>query len=204
MQATLSLNQSTHGEHGASTFDEARQLGFWFYLMSDAVIFALLFATYASMSHSFAGGPSGKTLFDIRFTLAETGLLLTSSLSCGLATLYALHHRRVQALGWLVVTLLLGLGFLTLEMMEFRDMIAQGAGPDRSGYLSAFFTLVGTHGLHVSMGLVWLITMVLQLMLKGTTAPVLSRLQRWSLFWHFLDIVWVSIFSFVYLPGVLS
>jgi cytochrome o ubiquinol oxidase subunit 3 len=203
MQAALSMTLTNSHEQTETQADEARQLGFWFYLMSDGVIFALLFATYAAMSHSFAGGPNGKELFDIRYTLAETALLLTSSLTCGLATLAALQQRRNQAVVWLLMTLVLGLSFVALELSEFGDMIGQGAGPERSGYLSAFFTLVGTHGLHVSLGMVWLLVMVAQLLRKGTRFQVLSRLQRWALFWHFLDIVWVGIFSVVYLPGVL-
>jgi cytochrome o ubiquinol oxidase subunit 3 len=181
----------------------ARALGFWIYLMSDAVIFALLFATYATMSDHYAGGPGGKELFDLTHTLGETMLLLTSSLTCGIATSAAMERRTAMAIGWLLVTLLLGMGFVGMESIEFAGMVAQGSGPQRSGFLSAFFTLVGTHGLHVSLGMVWLLVMIAQLLVKGPTTWVLSRLQRWSAFWHFLDIIWIGIFSVVYLPGVL-
>jgi cytochrome o ubiquinol oxidase subunit III len=190
-------------ESSHETLYDSRELGFWFYLMSDAVIFALLFATYLSMRHNTAGGPNGRDLFDIGNTLGETVLLLTSSLACGIATWAASQQRSGPAIGWLVITLLLGLGFVGLEANEFFRMIAAGAGPDRSGFLSAFFTLVGTHGLHVSIGMLWLLVMIAQLLIKGPNAWVLSRLRRWGAFWHFLDIVWVGIFSFVYLPGVL-
>jgi cytochrome o ubiquinol oxidase subunit III len=171
--------------------------------MSDAVIFALLFATYLSMSQNTAGGPNGRALFDLGNTLAETMLLLTSSLTCGIATWAASQQRRGPAIGWLAVTLLLGLSFVGMEANEFLHMIGAGAGPERSGFLSAFFTLVGTHGLHVSIGMLWLLVMIAQLLFKGPTPWVLSRLHRWGAFWHFLDIIWVGIFSFVYLPGVL-
>jgi cytochrome o ubiquinol oxidase subunit 3 len=181
-----------------------RALGFWIYLMSDAVIFALMFATYATMSGNHAGGPSGDALFDLTHTLGETLLLLSSSLTCGLATWAAQQRRNEQAIAWLVVTFALGLGFVGMEIAEFRGMLEQGAGPQRSGFLSAFFTLVGTHGLHVSLGLVWLMVMIAQLAVKGPSSWVQSRLQRWGTFWHFLDIVWIGIFSVVYLPGILN
>jgi cytochrome o ubiquinol oxidase subunit 3 len=182
---------------------ESRELGFWFYLMSDAVIFSLLFATYASMTGNTAGGPAAKDLFALGHTLIETGLLLGSSLTCGFAIIAANRGQTRNAIAWLCVTLILGLGFVGMEIAEFSDMIAQGAGPDRSGFLSAFFTLVGTHGLHVSIGSLWLLVMIGQLLGKGPNPWVLSRLQRWGVFWHFLDIVWIGIFSVVYLPGVM-
>ncbi|MEM9682160.1 MAG: cytochrome o ubiquinol oxidase subunit III [Pseudomonadota bacterium] len=183
---------------------QQRAFGFWLYLMSDAIIFALLFATYAVMVGGTDGGPTGKDLFSLTHTLAETALLLISSLTFGLATVAMHGDRKGSVLGWLFVTFLLGLGFVGLEIQEFAGMIAQGAGPDRSGFLSAFFTLVGTHGLHVSFGLVWILIMSAQIATKGMTAPVRSRLTRLGLFWHFLDIVWIGIFSVVYLPGILG
>ena len=177
--------------------------GFWIYLMSDAVIFALLFATYASMSRSFAGGPTGKELFDLSTVFYETMALLLSTLTCGFAMLSLSKNRKKWVLAWLAVTFLLGLTFILMEHNEFHNLISQGMGPDRSGFLSAFFTLVGTHGLHVGIGLIWLLVMITQIMSKGLTSPVRSRLFRFSLFWHFLDLVWVGIFSMVYLIGVL-
>ena len=182
---------------------EERALGFWIYLMSDAVLFALLFATYAVMRHGTAGGPTAGELFELPRTLQETILLLTSSMTFGLANIATGAGRKAQTLLWLLATFLLGLGFLALEITEFRGMIAAGAGPDRSGFLSAFFTLVGTHGLHVAMGLAWIVILSIQAIAVGITPQVVSRLYRLGLFWHFLDIVWVGIFSTVYLPGML-
>ena len=182
---------------------QQKVFGFWLYLMSDAIIFALLFATFAVMVDNTAGGPAGKDLFNIWNTFAETMLLLFSSLTFGFATLAAKAEKRTGVLAWLFVTFLLGLGFVGLEIREFAGMVDAGAGPQRSGFLSAFFTLVGTHGLHVSFGLIWILIMASQIAIKGLRAPVVSRLLRLGLFWHFLDVVWIGIFSVVYLPGIL-
>ena len=182
---------------------EEKDFGFWLYLMSDAVIFACLFATYLVMVGNTAGGPGPKDVFDLDRAAAETALLLLSSTTFGVAAVALSAGDRGKVLLWLAVTFLLGAGFIFLEIGEFAGMIAQGAGPDRSGFLSAFFTLVGTHGFHVSVGLVWILVMMGQVFFKGLTAPVASRLMRLGLFWHFLDIIWVVIFSVVYLPGVL-
>ena len=178
-------------------------LGFWIYLMSDAVIFALLFATYASMSQSFAGGPTGSAIFDLVNVFYETLLLLLSTFTCGLGMVSLSRKLKTWLVIWLSVTFVLGALFIRLETIEFQNLLAQGAGPDRSGFLSAFFTLVGCHGLHVSIGLIWLLVMIVQILSKGLTALVCSRLLRFSLFWHFLDLVWVAIFSMIYLLGVL-
>jgi cytochrome o ubiquinol oxidase subunit 3 len=182
---------------------EEKAFGFWLYLMSDAIIFALLFATYVIMAPNHAGGPTGKTLFNLSRTFAETMLLLCSSITFGFATVAMRMGRQPVMLTWLAATLVLGAGFVALEISEFTGMYEQGAGPQRSGFLSAFFTLVGTHGLHVSMGLTWIVILTIQVLVKGLTEPVTSRLFRLGLFWHFLDIVWIGIFSIVYLPGVL-
>ncbi|SHE72607.1 cytochrome bo3 quinol oxidase subunit 3 [Microbulbifer donghaiensis] len=182
---------------------EQRALGFWLYLMSDAIIFALLFATYLVMVDNTAGGPGGQSLFHLAHTFGETLLLLTSSLTFGLASLALDAGSRSKVIAWLAVTFLFGLGFLAMELFEFRDMLAVGAGPQRSGFLSAFFTLVGTHGLHVSAGLLFILVMICQVAVKGLAAPVASRLLRLGFFWHFLDIVWIGIFSVVYLPALL-
>ena len=196
------VHMSEHEREEAET-REQRALGFWLYLMGDAVIFALLFATYAIMIPGTAGGPTGKDLFDLNNAALETVLLLVSSTTFGFASLSVRTGNRSAVIGWLAVTFLLGAGFVFLEVREFAGMIAKGAGPDRSGFLSAFFTLVGTHGVHVTMGLLWIVILSAQVMLKGLTAPVASRLYRLGLFWHFLDIAWVGIFSIVYLPGLL-
>ncbi len=179
-----------------------RELGFWLYLMSDAVIFAVLFGTYVVMANRTAGGPDGHDLFRLPHTFIETMLLLTSSFTFGLASIGAQAERRGAVLGWLIVTFLLGAGFVTMEISEFHGLVAQAAGPDRSGFLSAFFTLVGTHGLHVSFGLAWIAILWVQVLLRGLTPLTVSRLYRLGLFWHFLDIVWIGIFSVVYLPGI--
>jgi len=182
---------------------EQRAFGFWLYLMSDAIIFSLLFATYAVMARNNAGGPTANTLFSLPNAFAETMLLLFSSITFGLATLAMKSGEKQRMLSWLLVTFLLGLGFVGLEIREFHGMVRAGAGPDRSGFLSAFFTLVGTHGLHVTFGLIWILIMTSQVIIKGLTVPVTSRVLRLGLFWHFLDIIWIGIFSIVYLPGIL-
>ena len=187
----------------AESSPPAMIFGFWIYLMSDAVIFALLFATYASMSRNYAGGPTGKELFDLNNVFYETLTLLISTLTCGFAMLSLSRNKKKWVLSWLGFTFLLGLTFILMEHNEFHSLISQGAGPDSSGFLSAFFTLVGTHGLHVSIGLIWLLVMIAQIMFKGLTTNVRSRLFRFSLFWHFLDLVWAGIFSMVYLLGVM-
>lgn len=182
---------------------EARDFGFWVYLMSDAVIFALLFATYVVLSGNSAAGPTSQQLFDLGHTAGETVLLLVSSLTFGCATIAMGRGESGRTVQWLLVSLALGLGFLAMEFMEFRGMILKGAGPETSGFLSAFFTLIGTHGLHVTLGAIGICVMVGQVLVKGLTPPVRSRLMRLGLFWHFLDIVWIGIFSVVYLPGVM-
>lgn len=190
-------------EHEEKKSLESREFGFWVYLMTDAIIFALLFASYVVLSKNSAAGPTSNDLFDLRHTAGETVLLLVSSLTFGLATIAMAAGQSGRVVQWLFVTLLLGLGFLAMEMVEFYGMIAKGAGPGTSGFLSAFFTLVGTHGLHVAFGSLGICVMIGQVMIKGLTIPVRSRLLRLGLFWHFLDIVWIGIFSVVYLPGVM-
>jgi cytochrome o ubiquinol oxidase subunit III len=182
---------------------EEKEFGFWLYLMSDAILFALLFATYLIMVGNTAGGPTGSDVFSLERAAAETALLLLSSATFGFAAVALSQADRSKVLLWLAVTFALGAGFIFLEIGEFRGMIDEGASPDRSGFLSAFFTLVGTHGLHVSIGLLWIVVMIGQVLVKGLTLPVASRLMRLGLFWHFLDIIWVVIFSVVYLPGLL-
>jgi cytochrome o ubiquinol oxidase subunit 3 len=177
--------------------------GFWLYIMSDLVLFGTLFATYAVLGHNYAGGPTGRDLFHLRAVFIETMLLLVSSASYGLVMLAVYRQSQRQVLLWLAVTFFLGLGFVGMEINEFTGLVLEGHGPDRSAFLSAFFTLVGTHGSHVSGGLVWMAVMVVQVITKGLTFPVQSRLMRLSIFWHFLDIVWVGLFTLVYLMGVM-
>ena len=176
--------------------------GFWIYLMSDLILFSTLFATFAVLGHNYAGGPTGKDLFDLPYLLGETLFLLGSSFTCGLVMLAMRHGRKSRVLLGLAVTFLLGLGFVSMEINEFHGLMAAGHGPDQSAFLSSFFTLVGTHGAHVTFGLIWMAVMLGQVAVKGLTSPVQSRLLRLSMFWHFLDIIWIGIFSIVYLMGV--
>ena len=180
-----------------------RAFGFWIYLMTDLVLFAALFVTFAVLSRSTAGGPDGRALFDLPHVFIETMLLLLSSAGHGMVMLAVHRGARGAALGWLAVTFLLGLGFVAMEVHEFHGMIAAGHGPGRSAFLSAFFTLVGTHGTHVSFGLVWMLVMMLQVATKGLSAAVRDRLLRLGMFWHFLDIVWIGVFTVVYLLGAM-
>jgi len=177
--------------------------GFWMYVMSDLILFSALFATFAVIGRNYAGGPTGKELFDLRYTFGETMFLLFSSAAYGLVMLAMHRGRRGSVMVWLAVTFLLGAGFISMEINEFHQMVIGGNGPERSAFLSGFFTLVGTHGTHVTFGLIWMAVMMGQVFTKGLTTPVQSRLMRLSLFWHFLDIVWIGIFTFVYLMGVI-
>jgi len=188
-------------EHSHQMHNE-RALGFWFYLMSDALIFSLLFANYAVLLRGMADGPKPHEIFELSRAAQETALLLLSSLTFGLTSISALSGQKSRALFWLAMTFLLGAGFLFLEFREFTELMEKGAGPQASGFLSGFFALVGTHGLHVSVGMVMIAVLGIQFITKGLTEPVLSRLYRVGLFWHFLDVIWIGIFSFVYLPGV--
>ncbi|WP_316396245.1 cytochrome (ubi)quinol oxidase subunit III [Bradyrhizobium sp. 33ap4] len=177
--------------------------GFWIFLLSDIVMFSALFASYAVLAKASAGGPTGAELFDLRNAGMETAFLLLSSYSCGLMSLAVNSRHQLGTVFGAVVTFLLGAAFLNLELREFQEMIAVGASPQRSAFLSAFFTLVGCHGLHVAVGLVWLVLMMFQLSLRGFQQVVVRRLHCFSLFWHALDIIWVLIFTIVYLMGVL-
>lgn len=175
--------------------------GFWVYLMTDLIMFATLFAAYAVLRGNTFGGPSGRELFSLPFVLAETLILLTSSFTCGLAMLAVHRESKIQAIAWFGVTLALGLSFLGLELTEFSQLIAEGNSWTRSAFLSSFFALVGTHGLHIATGLLWIIVSMKQIWLRGFSPFITSKLTRLSLFWHFLDIVWIFIFTIVYLMG---
>ena len=176
--------------------------GFWIFLLSDIVMFSALFAAYAVLVHATAGGPAGAGLFNQVNVAIETGCLLVSSYTCGLMSLSVNARRRPAIYFFAFVTFVLGAAFLSLEIREFADMIARGAAPQRSAFLSAFFTLVGCHGLHVAAGLVWLAVMMAQIAVKGIRASVERRLLCFALFWHALDIIWVWLFTVVYLMGV--
>ena len=178
-------------------------LGFWLYLMSDCLLFASLFAAYAVLGRNYAGGPTGAELFELPLIALNTGFLLVSSITFGMAMISAQAKNVGKTKLWLIVTGLLGVAFLSLEIYEFQHLIHLGAGPQRSGFLTAFFSLVGTHGLHVLFGIVWLVTLFVQLSKHGLTPENFRRLACLSLFWHFLDLVWIFVFTFVYLMGVL-
>lgn len=194
----MSKQLEAHVDPSAKTL-----FGFWVYIMTDCVLFATLFATYAVLHGATYGGPSSKELFSMPFALAETLILLTSSFTCGLIMLAAHAEEKKKVIGWSLVTFLLGAAFLTMELREFSHMVQEGHSWQASAFLSAFFTLVGTHGLHITSGLIWLLVVMWQIMNRGLTVHTLRRLGCFSLFWHFLDIVWVFIFTIVYLMGVM-
>jgi cytochrome o ubiquinol oxidase subunit 3 len=189
--------------HAPAPNDDASKtfLGFWIYLMTDCVLFATLFATFAVLRNNTFGGPAGGELFSLPFVLTETLILLTSSFTCGLAILAAHRMDRRRVMIWLGITFLLGLAFLTLELTEFSRLAREGNSWRRSGFLSAFFTLVGTHGLHITSGLIWMYVLMFNIARRGLTKVTLKRLTLLSMFWHFLDIVWIFIFTIVYLLG---
>ena len=190
--------EEPHHPEGHSTM-----LGFWMYLMSDCLIFAMLFAVYAVIGGNYAAGPAPKDLFDLPLVALNTSMLLMSSITYGFAMLAMVKNRTAQMQIWLAITGLFGLCFLGIELYEFAHMIHLGATPQRSGFLSAFFVLVGTHGLHVTFGIIWLATLMVQVWRKGLIPANQRRLMCLSLFWHFLDVVWIGVFTFVYLFGML-
>ncbi|QQV76764.1 cytochrome o ubiquinol oxidase subunit III [Sphingomonas aliaeris] len=185
-------------EAGGSTM-----LGFWIYLMSDCLIFAMLFACYGVYGGSYAGGPTPAEIFELPLVAVNTTMLLLSSITYGFAMLAMEEQRKGGTLAWLAITGLFGLCFIGIELYEFSELIHEGATPQRSAFLSSFFTLVGTHGLHVTLGIVWLVTLMAQVARFGLTAANKRRLMCLSLFWHFLDVIWIGVFTFVYLLGVL-
>src|SRR5664280_2692217 len=175
--------------------------GFWIFILSDMIMFSAFFATYAVLLGQTAGGPSGAQLFDLGNVAIETGFLLASSFTCGLATIAADARNKLWFQLAMAVTCMLGLAFLTIEGREFASLVARGAGPTRSAFLSAFFTLVGCHGLHVSGGILWLLTMMAQVFAKGFRADIQRRILCFALFWHALDIIWIAVFTVVHLLG---
>jgi cytochrome o ubiquinol oxidase subunit 3 len=193
----LDMHEHDH-EAGGSTM-----LGFWIYLMSDCLIFAMLFAAYALFGGSYAGGPKASEIFELPLVAVNTSMLLLSSITYGFAMIAMQDRKKSAVLGWLAITGLFGAAFVGIELTEFSKLIAEGATPQRSAFLSSFFTLVSTHGLHVSFGILWLITLMVQVGRFGLTAANQRRLMCLSLFWHFLDVIWIGVFTFVYLMGVL-
>uniref|UniRef100_A0A9E7ZT63 Cytochrome bo(3) ubiquinol oxidase subunit 3 n=1 Tax=Bosea sp. NBC_00436 TaxID=2969620 RepID=A0A9E7ZT63_9HYPH len=193
------VTEDEHAHSGGSTM-----LGFWLYLMSDCLVFAVLFATYGVLGRNYAAGPSGADLFDLKLVAVNTAMLLFSSITYGFAMLAMDKGRQAAMQAWLVVTALFGLAFLGIELYEFAHLIHEGATPMRSAFLSSFFTLVGTHGLHVTFGLIWLTVLMVQVSRHGLIEANRRRLLCLSMFWHFLDVVWIGVFTFVYLMGVLK
>ena len=196
--APVFYEQEEHA-HG----DGGTLIGFWLYLMSDCLIFAVLFACYGVLGRNYAAGPSGADLFDLRLVALNTSLLLLSSITYGFAMLEMAKDRVETTLGWLAVTGLFGAAFVGVELYEFAHLIHEGATPQRSAFLSSFYALVGTHGLHVSFGLVWLVTLAVQVRRRGLIPENGRRLMCLSMFWHFLDVVWIGVFTFVYLMGAM-
>ncbi|MGK2960308.1 MAG: cytochrome o ubiquinol oxidase subunit III [Candidatus Malihini olakiniferum] len=197
------VDHDAHAAHGHYDASGTKVLGFWVYLMSDLIIFGSLFATYAVLVTGIADGPSGKDLFDLKFVLVETFALLLSSITFGMAII-AMYKGNVARINtWLTITFLFGLVFIGMEFYEFHHLIAEGYGPERSAFLSAFFALIGTHGIHVTSGLIWLIVMMIQVSRWDITPTVKTRLMCLNLFWHFLDVIWICIFTVVYLAGAM-
>src|SRR5262245_1863511 len=191
-----------HAEGTLSSRRIVTAFGFWIFLLTDVVMFSAFFATYVVLVDMTAGGPSGKEIFNLSIVALETGCLLLSSFSCGMASLGARARNDSMYYGGMIVTFVLGAAFVLLEIRDFAGMVAQGAGPSRSAFLSAYFALVGCHGLHVTMGLLFLLTWIAQVYAKGFRADILRRVLCFALFWHTLDIIWVGIFTVVYLLGV--
>ncbi|MGM3161321.1 cytochrome o ubiquinol oxidase subunit III [Dickeya undicola] len=200
---TLTHHNAAHAEHGHHDTGSNKVFGFWIYLMSDCILFGMLFATYSVLVNGTAGGPTGKELFDLKFVLVETFALLFSSITYGMAMIAMNKGNKSQVNAWLGLTFLFGLVFIGMEIYEFHHLIVEGAGPDRSAFLSAFFALVGTHGIHVTSGLIWIAIMMIQVTKYGLTSTNKTRLMCLSLFWHFLDVVWICVFTVVYLMGAM-
>ena len=190
-------------DHAHGGHDSPTPLGFWLYLMSDALIFATLFATYGVLATGYAGGPTPRDLFDLPLVALNTSFLLLSSITYGMAMMNAHAGRKGGVQLWLIVTALLGIAFVSVELYEFAHMFHIGATPQRSAFLSAFFTLVGTHGLHVTFGLIWIGVMLVQVAQRGLNEDNQRRLLCLGMFWHLLDVVWIGVFTFVYLLGAI-
>jgi cytochrome o ubiquinol oxidase subunit 3 len=200
--AVADVPVAVHAERSIASRRIVTAFGFWVFLLSDVVMFSAFFAAYVVLVDATAGGPSGKDVFNLSAVALETGCLLLSSFTCGMASLGARARSNFMYYGGMIATALLGVAFLLLELRDFTTLIAQDAGPMRSAFLSAYFALVGCHGLHVTMGVLFLLTMIAQVYAKGYRADILRRLLCFALFWHTLDIIWVGIFTVVYLLGV--
>ncbi|WP_434630321.1 cytochrome o ubiquinol oxidase subunit III [Chromobacterium sp. CV08] len=192
-----------HEDHEHHDSGSQTVLGFWFYLMTDCILFATAFAAYAVLFRNVAEGVSGKEIFELPYVLVETAALLLSSITYGFAMIAGHKGNKSAVLGWLAVTFACGAAFIGLEINEFHHLIVEGHGPQTSAFLSAFFGLVGLHGLHVTAGLIWMAVMMLEVVKTGLTGRAMTRLNCLSLFWHFLDIVWICVFTVVYLKGAM-
>ncbi|WP_418885831.1 cytochrome o ubiquinol oxidase subunit III [Enterovibrio paralichthyis] len=196
-----SADAAHHEEHHDTGSNNV--FGFWLYLMTDCLLFASFFATYAVLYMNTAGGVSGKDIFDLNFVAVETAALLLSSITFGFAMIAANRQNKLTTLRWLFVTFLLGATFIGMEIYEFHHLISNGEGPQESAFLTSFFSLVGLHGLHVTAGLIWMAVMMGEVSFRGLPKQTVTRLSCLSLFWHFLDIVWICVFTVVYLMGAL-
>lgn len=205
-QREFFVKEDPHHGHddGHGHTNNTTGIGFWIYLMSDCLIFAILFAVYAVLGRSYAAGPSPADLFDLKLILVNTFMLLFSSITFGFAMLQSYKGNVAGTIRWLLITAVFGLAFLAIEIYEFQHLIHLGATPQRSAFLSAFFTLVGTHGLHVTFGIIWLVVLVFQLRKHRLNEANQRRLMCLSMFWHFLDVIWIIVFSYVYLIGVVG
>ncbi len=200
---TQVLDSHDHHNHDAEASAKV-VFGFWVYILSDCILFSMIFATYAVLHNNTYGGPGAHELFtNMPYVLIETFILLTSSFTYGMAMLGAHKGNKNQLLIWLFVTFILGASFIYMELNEFHNLISEGNGPQRSAFLSSFFTLVGTHGLHVTCGLIWMILLIMQVSKHGINSITTRKLTCLSLFWHFLDIVWIFVFTIVYLMGAM-
>lgn len=197
------MNEEREVTHEEKQNDERTQLGFWIYLMTDCILFASLFATYIVLRGNTYGGPGGGELFDLPFVLTETMILLTSSFICGMVVLAARAGKLKLVLGLLAGTLLLGGAFLAMELKEFTELVHEGHSWQSSAFLSVFFTLVGTHGAHIAVGMLWGLVLAWQFVKRGITRATSRQIMLFSMFWHFLDVVWIFIFTVVYLMGVM-
>jgi len=203
MSTQVLHTHDNHHDHHDEEVNKKVTFGFWVYIMSDCILFSMLFATYAVLHNNTYGGVSGKDIFEMPYVLIETFILLTSSFTYGLVMLSAHANKKCMTMFWLIVTFLLGVSFVGMEIHEFHHLIMEGHGPNASAFLSSFFTLVGTHGLHVTLGLIWMVVLMFQVSKHGLMSVTMRKLSCLSLFWHFLDIVWIFVFTIVYLMGAM-
>lgn len=202
-ETVLQQTQPETEMNAAKRLEDRTSFGFWVYIMTDCVLFSVLFAVYAVLHNNTNGGPVAKEIFSLPYALTETIILLTSSFTSGLAMLAARRKLKQQVIVWLFITFALGIAFVSMELNEFHHLVTEGSSWRESGFLSSFFTLVSTHGLHITAGLIWMAVLVAHLVKRGFTSAVSRKIALFTMFWHFLDVVWIFIFSIVYLMGAL-